>query len=291
MRLVFGLVLLAGLGLAGGAVYMAKNYIGSYQQALANERIKSQQIIKTTPLYVAARQVSYGEVLTPEDVREVTWPQDAVPEGSFASMEDLFTKGEDVPRVVLRAMEMNEPVLAVKVTEPGEDAGITSRLERGMRALALRVDVASGVSGFLRPGDKVDVYWTGIVKQANNNGRAPANNDVTKLIEAGVQLIAIDQSAGGDLSGALIARTVTVAASPQQVAALAQAQSTGRLSLSLVGAGDDVVAEAIEVDQNSLLGIVPEAVEEEEVIEVAEICTTIVRRGAEKIKTEIPCAD
>ena len=291
MRLVFGLVLLAGLGLAGGAVYMAKNYIGSYQQALANERIKSQQIIKTTPLYVAARQVSYGEVLTPEDVREVTWPQDAVPEGSFASMEDLFTKGEDVPRVVLRAMEMNEPVLAVKVTEPGEDAGITSRLERGMRAFALRVDVASGVSGFLRPGDKVDVYWTGIVKQANNNGRAPANNDVTKLIEAGVQLIAIDQSAGGDLSGALIARTVTVAASPQQVAALAQAQSTGRLSLSLVGAGDDVVAEAIEVDQNSLLGIVPEAVEEEEVIEVAEICTTIVRRGAEKIKTEIPCAD
>ena len=51
----------------------------------------------------------------------------------------------------------------VKVTDPGEEAGVTSQLEPGMRAFALRVDVASGVSGFLRPGDRVDIYWTGSV--------------------------------------------------------------------------------------------------------------------------------
>lgn len=291
MRMVFGLVLIAGVALAGGAVFMAKNYIGQYQTALAKERAQREKVVPTVPVFVADRQLKYGEPLTPEDIRTVDWPETSIPEGSFTADNPVFAEGVTDARVVLRAMEIGEAIMEVKVTLPGEEAGLTSRLERGMRAFALRVDVASGVSGFLRPGDKVDVYWTGIVKQANNNGRAPANNDVTKLIEAGVQLIAIDQSAGGDLSGALIARTVTVAASPQQVAALAQAQSTGRLSLSLVGAGDDVVAEAIEVDQNSLLGIVPEAVEEEEVIEVAEICTTIVRRGAEKIKTEIPCAD
>ena len=47
MRVVFGLVLLAGLALAGGAVYMAKNYIGQYQQALAKERAARQQMIQT----------------------------------------------------------------------------------------------------------------------------------------------------------------------------------------------------------------------------------------------------
>ena len=60
-------------------------------------------------------------------------------------------------------MEINEPILKIKVTEPGQDAGVSSRLERGMRAFAISVNVTSGVSGLLRPGDRVDVYWTGSV--------------------------------------------------------------------------------------------------------------------------------
>ena len=145
MRIVFGLVLLAGLALAGGAVYMAKNYIGGYQQALAKERAARERMVKTVPVFVAERALKYGEQLTAEDVREVHWPENAIPEGAFASTEELFSKGENVLRVVLRAMEKDEAILAVKVTEPGEDAGINSRLERGMRAFALKVDVASGV--------------------------------------------------------------------------------------------------------------------------------------------------
>lgn len=289
MRMVFGLVLLAGLALAGGAVYMAKNYIGSYQQALAKERLARSQMIKTVPVFVAERDLKYGETLTKEDVRVVDWPENSLPEGTFDTLEAIFPKGDDVPRVVLRAMEKNEALLAIKVTEPGEDAGITSRLEKGMRAFALKVDVASGVSGFLRPGDKVDVYWTGKVDVQGAKGNA--RNDVTKLIEAGVQLIAVDQSSAGDMNGTLIARTVTVSANPQQVAALAQAQTTGRLSLSLVGSGDDVVAEAVEVDQNSLLGIIPD--EKPVVVEKEEekVCTIRTRRGADVVAIPIPCTN
>ena len=288
MRVIFGLVLLAGLALAGGAVFMAKNYIDGYQQALAKERAARERMVKTVPVFVSDRTLAYGEPLSAEDVREVHWPENAIPEGSFASIEDLFPKGEQFPRVVLRAMEKDEAILAVKVTEPGEDAGITSRLERGMRAFALNVDVSSGVSGFLRPGDRVDVYWTGKV---NSGPSGQVRSDVTKLIEAGVKLIAVDQTATGDLAGTIVARTVTVAASPQQVASLAQAQSTGRLSLSLVGAGDDVIAEAIEVDQNSLLGIVPEAAPVIVEKEVERVCTTRVRRGADVVDIPIPCTD
>lgn len=288
MRVIFGLVLLAGLALAGGAVMVAKNYINGYQQALAQERAAREQMVKTVPVFVAERALKYGDPLTPADVREVHWPENAIPEGTFGTMEDLFPRGDEVYRVVLRAMEPSEAVMAVKVTEPGEDAGITSRLERGMRAFALNVDVSSGVSGFLRPGDRVDVYWTGRVQTGPSN---QLRNDVTKLIETGVQLIAVDQNATGDVSGALVARTVTVAASPQQVASLAQAQSTGRLSLSLVGAGDDIVAEAIQVDQYRLLGltreVAPEEVEEQE----ERVCTSRVRRGADIVEMEIPCTD
>ncbi|WP_101067436.1 Flp pilus assembly protein CpaB [Roseovarius salinarum] len=283
MRMVFGLVLVVGLGLAGFAVYMAKNYIDSYQTQLARERAQNKQV-ETVQVFVANRTLKYGQPLTPEDVRQVLFPKQALPEGVFRKKDTLFPESGNERRVVLRTIEKNEALSRVKITEPGQEAGLTSRLDKGMRAFAIKVDVSSGVSGFLRPGDRVDIYWTGELR-----GLAEAaDEDVTKLIETGVKLIAVDQVADDDTTGAIIARTVTVAATPQQVAALAQAQSTGRLSLSLVGANDDTVAEAIQVDQRKLLGIARDAPEP---APEKEECTIRTRRGSEVIEMPIPCTN
>ncbi|MCG7625643.1 Flp pilus assembly protein CpaB [Epibacterium sp. Ofav1-8] len=287
MRAVFGLVLIVGVALAGGAVMMAKNYIEAHQIALARERAKGEQSVPTVPVYVANEKLTYGQKLTKENVRQINWPENALPEGVFSEETDLFPSDalKDA-RYVLRTMEKNEPLLSVKVTDPGEDAGITSRLERGMRAFAIRVDVASGVSGFLRPGDRVDVYWSGEPPRRRGEDR---RGEVTRLIQTNIELIAVDQSAGGEVNGAVIARTVTVTARPEQVATLAQAQSTGRLSLALVGAEDDTIASLVEVDQRALLGLgeleAPQQAEEEKV------CTIRTRRGAEVVEIPIPCSN
>ncbi len=285
MRIVFGLVLLIGMGLAGFAVYMARDYISEYQAALAREREANSRMVQTAEVFVANRQLRYGERLKPEDVRMVRWPVDAIPQGVFNSQEALFPKGPDELRTVIRAMEKDEAILAVKVTGPGEDAGVSSRLGKGMRAFAIRVDVASGVSGFLRPGDRVDVYWTGRNFADDSNRRGA---EITKLIESGIKLLAIDQIADEDRNTAIIARTVTVEATPLQVAALAQAQATGRLSLALLGAEDPGQTDSVEYDGRDLLGI-----EERQVVQVEpeRVCTIRTRRGAEIIETPIPCAD
>ena len=282
MRALFALVLVLGLGLAGFAVYMAQNYMA--QMSAERDRLLAAQRAAppTTRVFVVTEPRTYGERLTRDHVKQVIWQKDSLPDGIFTDAEALFP--ENAPdRFVIRRMEKFEPVLAPKVTEPGEDAGITSRLSRGMRAYAIRVDVSSGVSGFLRPGDRVDVYWTG---QMGSGG--PLGDEVTKLIETNMRLIAVDQIADTERSAPVIARTVTVEASPQEVAALAQAQSTGTLSLSLVGAEDNSVAEVVQVDQRSLLGIEEE---EKEVVVEEQICTTKVRRGAEVVEQEIPCTN
>lgn len=283
MRGVFALVLLVGVGLAGFAVYMAQNYIDGYQQALAKERKANRPAIETVEVAVAKSPMKYGQKLDPENVVMVAWPKHSMPKGIFQTTDALFPNENKDARFVLRPMEPGEPIMAIKVTNPGEDAGLTTRLSKGMRAFAIKVDVASGVSGFLRPGDRVDVYWTGTVDNGDGFGR-----DFTKLIQAGVDLIAIDQSADMDAIEGSIARTVTVAVRPEQVAALAQAQNSGRLSLSLVGAADDTLAQTVEVDQRSLLGIEAEA----QVAEVRnEVCTIKTRRGADVVEIPIPCSD
>ncbi len=280
MRMVFGLVLLLGLGLAGFAVYMAQDYISAHETALANERAQRAKQVPTKDVYVVNKPVRYGQRLEKGDVRRVAWPENAIPAGAFLAEEDLFPAGQDL-RTVLRAMEKDEAVLQVKVTAPGEDAGVSSRLGRGMRAFAIRVDVASGVSGFLRPGDRVDVYWTGKIDQEEL-----ASREVTKLIQAGIKLIAVDQSADEDRNNPTVARTVTIEGTPKQVASLAQAQATGRLQLSLVGAEDEDVAETVQVGQGDLLGI------EREVFQAPEerrVCTIKTRRGADVVEIPVDC--
>ena len=281
MRIVFGLVLVLGIGLAGFAAYLAKNRIGEYQATLAEQQAKLASNVPLEPVFVVNRRVAYGDRLTKEDVKLIAWPENAIPEGAFQHGETyegdpLFVESGEL-RTVLRVMEKDEAVLAVKVTEPGEDAGVSSRLAKGMRAFALKVDVNSGVSGFLRPGDYVDVYWSGTARGRN----------FTTLIEANLQLLAVDQIADGDRNATRIARTVTVAASPQRIAALTQAQNTGRLTLSLVGAGDTTEVADIETDLKDVLGIEDTVVEVEE---ARKICYRTERKGIEVNKFEIPCA-
>lgn len=283
MRMVFGLVLLVGIALAGGAVFLAKGQIGQYKAAIARAEAEKAQIVPTKPVFIVTRSLRYGEKLAKEDVRVVEFPVPAIPNGYFNNIAVIFPENTDDQRVVLRPIEKGEVLLSVKVTKPGEDAGLTSRLAPGMRGFAIEVDVSSGVSGFLRPGDHVDVYWTGSIGGGQNR------SEVTKLIETSIPLIAVDQRSG-DLEGTQIARTVTVAVSPTQVASLAQAQSTGRLALSLVGVGDNVaIADNIEVNQQDLLGIekavrAPKAAAEK-------VCTIRTRRGAEVLNIPIPCTN
>ncbi|MDQ7079617.1 MAG: Flp pilus assembly protein CpaB [Paracoccaceae bacterium] len=275
MRIIFALILIVGMGLAGFAVYMAQGRFSQYQTELAKQQQALKQNVPLKRVFVSTRPLRYGEKLTKKDVRIVAWPENAIPEGAFTDPKKLFPDNGKL-RTVLRAMEKDEAILAVKVTKPGEDASVAARLAPGMRAFTIRVDVASGVSGFLRPGDRVDVYWSGRIDQ----------RDVTKLILENIKLIAVDQIANGDQNKPVVARTVTVEASPEIVAALVQAQATGRLLLSLRGANDNSKAGQIEIDQDQLLGIKKEVVKK---VQEKKKCTIKLRKGADIVESPIPC--
>lgn len=294
MRMVFALVLVLGLGLAGFAVYMAQGFMANVQAQRDQLLAAQANAPRLVDVVVVKKALKYGDRFSLTDLDVVKVEEGKTPEGSFSMITakqgataadgsplvPVFFEGETRPRAALRSYVPNEPILAKKVTDPGVDAGIMANLSPNMRAFAVNVDVSSGVSGFLRPGDRVDVYWSGNVGDKN----------VTKLIQQGIRLIAIDQNADSDRSEeTLIARTVTVEATPEQVAGLAQAQQSGRLSLSLVGQGDTATVGSVEMDQNKLLGIT-----QEQVVQAAEppkVCTIRTNKGGEIVETPIPCSN
>jgi pilus assembly protein CpaB len=289
MRAVFGLVLIVGLALAGFAVYATKNYFNQTQAKLSQATEFNRKVGKLVQVYVVNKVKKYGEPLTAEDVQLIYWPESALPEHIFKDPEQLgekdvalFPKDNNDPRFVLRQMEKFEPILAEKVTEPGETAGLTGQLGKGQGAFAIKVDVASGVSGFVQPGDSVDIWWTG---PAGVNGE-----NMTKMIESTVKVIAVDQKADDGDGAAVVARTVTVAAQREQVARLAQAAATGKMALSLVSGNEAASTQTIEVDSKSLLGIVDAPEVAVAVAEPVKVCYVKTRKGGELVDSNIPTA-
>ena len=278
MRAMFGLVLVAGVGLAGAAVYMAKGYISKTETALQKELAIKAQTGGLVEVYVVKKSVDYGAPLTKDDVQKSYLPKNTLPEATFGDIALLFPEDNSEPRYVLRPMEKFEPILAIKVTEPGEQAGLTGALEKGMRAFAIKVEAAD----FLQPGDRVDIYWTGATESSTG--------EITRLIESTMKIIAVDRNGKSQSSdGSIQNRTMTVAATPEQVARLAQAQATGRLVMSLVGVGDDTETGKIEVDTGSMLGITEAAAPV--AVEAEKVCTIRTRKGADVVEIPIPCTN
>lgn len=281
MRLTFVFILLLGLGLAGAGVFILSKTLGNNADEVAQLRAMVARQVPLGPVIVTTSLLRYGQPLEREDVRVVEWPRDARPENAFTDLDELFGPDDAGTRAVLRLIEPGEPLLRSKVTAPGEDAGVSTRLAKGMRAYTITVDVATGVSGFLNPGDRVDIFWSG-----SADGKR-----LTRMILQNIRLIAIDQSTEEDRNQPMVARTVTLEARPRTVAKLAQAQSTGQLSLSLRGAGDDEATQPVEIDQSSLVGLPPPTQATTTPITTAppsRPCVIRVRRGAEVIETPCP---
>src|SRR3979409_1692603 len=111
------------------------------------------------------------------------WPAAAVPQGAFRSIPDVLTAGK---RVVLTAIEANEPILASKITGPGQRATLSAAIADGMKAVTIRVNYVEGVAGFVLPGDRVDVSLT------RQNDKSAATTDV---VLQNIKVLAIDQTA------------------------------------------------------------------------------------------------
>jgi pilus assembly protein CpaB len=180
-------------------------------------------------IVVARRPLRFGDVLGTLSLREMPWPQDSVPAGAFGTVSELTA----TKRIVLTPIEVNEPILASKVTGPGQRATLSAMLNDGMKAVTIRVNDVEGVAGFTQPGDHVDVVLT------RPGERKTSVNDV---IIQNVRVLAVDQLADQTTEKPVVVKAVTLEVDETGGQKLALAMQVGTLSLLLRKAGE--VAEA-----------------------------------------------
>jgi pilus assembly protein CpaB len=130
------------------AVFLAQTWLNN--QADARMRSLEAQR-KSAPashtMVVASKALRFGDELAAHSLREVPWPDDALPAGAFSRVAEL-TSGK---RVVLMPIDANEAILAAKITGPGQRATLSAMLRDGMKAVTIRVNDVEGVAGFVLP--------------------------------------------------------------------------------------------------------------------------------------------
>jgi len=208
------------------AVFVAQGWL-NYQAELNRKTVApTPQQVATRTIVVASAPMRFGTHVVPDSLREVSWPDAAIPAGTYSSIAELTAGGK---RIVLASIERNEPILRTKITGPGQKATLSAVIQDGMRAVTVRTNDVEGVAGFVLPGDHVDVLLT------RQSERASGMNDV---VIQNARVLAVDQLADDAADRPTVARAVTLEVDTVAAQKIALAASLGSLSLMLRRAGE-----------------------------------------------------
>ena len=272
----FSTIVMIGFAVLFGllAVFIAQSWLNSQAEMRMRSLEANRKPIETQTIVVASRPLRFGAELGSSSLREIAWPESAVPAGAFAKISDLLASGR---RVVLTAIEANEPVLSSKITGPGQRATLSAVIADGMRAVTIRVNDVDGVAGFVLPGDRVDVALTRQADKINTND----------VVIQNVKVLAIDQVADERTDKPSIARAVTLEVNSTDAQKVALAATVGSLSLMLRRAGEAKARHAPGDARRSRNGGAAAAEEGE----APKYATIRVRRAGKRDDVSVPIED
>jgi pilus assembly protein CpaB len=181
-----------------------------------------------TRYLVAARPLKAGTLTRDEDFRSD--PLDSVPSGAIRDTTD--DRNRLLGSLVRKNLDTGSPITSENVLPRGDRGFLASVLAPGTRAISIKVDAESGVSGLIKPGDYVDVVLTQVAEKADLARRA-----LSETLLQNVRIIAIDQEIqGGQTNKATagkVAQTVSLQLAPEQVQRIEVAKHLGTLSLAM----------------------------------------------------------
>ena len=110
---------------------------------------------EAVPIAVAAVDLQWGTQLKPEMIKTTPFLKESLPVGHFTRIADLNN------RVVIATLKKGEPVVEHRLAPVSiKTGGVSAVLESGKRAVAVKGDKVMGMSGFVNPGNRVDVLVT-----------------------------------------------------------------------------------------------------------------------------------
>jgi pilus assembly protein CpaB len=122
----------------------------------------------------------------PTTVQLVDWPAASVPQGAITETEAQAFVSKN--NATLRPLVAGEPILQ---SNTSARAVLSATLPQDQRAVSIPIDFVTGVAGFVKPGDIVDVVLTRAIPGSN----ATADEQMATIVLQNVAVLAIDVTA------------------------------------------------------------------------------------------------
>jgi len=178
--------------------------------------------LEIQPVAIAAADLSWGTVLTKETIKMVPFLKKSLPQGCFSDHSSLLG------RVLLSHVKANEPIFESRLAPTSiTTGGVAAVISPKKRAIAVRVDKTIGVSGFIRPGNRVDVLVT------LPTGKIPAPITKTVLENILVRTVGAEIEKKGKEEKPHEVDVITLEVTPDEAEKLALAATEGKLQLTL----------------------------------------------------------
>jgi pilus assembly protein CpaB len=180
--------------------------------------------LQTRAVAVAATDLPWGTALSKEMVKTTPFLKGSLPEGEcFADAASLEGK------VLIMPVKANEPILRSRLAPDGiKTGGVAAVVDPNKRAMAVKVDKVIGVSGFVHPGNRVDVLVS--LQKVEKN-----STPITKIVLQNIAVLAtgteIEQK--GRNEKPVQVDVITLELTPEEAEKLALATSEGKIQLAL----------------------------------------------------------
>ncbi|TMJ63227.1 MAG: Flp pilus assembly protein CpaB [Alphaproteobacteria bacterium] len=224
------ILFLVAILLAGGTAMLVRSWLAQQRTVEAEAAPMPPPPVQKSVL-VARSAIPRGQILKPTDLAWQTWPDGGL---DRAYIQKGAKTIEDFAGWVARdPFGPGEPITESKVVAPGSRGFLAAVLSPGMRAVSVPVSNTSGISGFVLPGDQVDILITHSLAD-NSSGKADAkHHTAAETVLHDVRVIGIDQKLDNKGGEAVVAKTATLEVTPKQSEIIAVASEIGKLSLSL----------------------------------------------------------
>lgn len=225
------ILFLVALLLAGGTAILVRSWLAQQRTEVTAAPMPPPALPQKSVL-VARGQITRGQILKPENLAWRPWPESGIdPANIQAGTKPLESFAGWVARERIGA---GDPITETKIVQPGSRGFLAAALQPGMQAISVVVTPASDVSGFILPGDHVDVVITHTLPGTGDNPGMQHRAAETVLRD--VRVLGVDQKL--DSKGeAVVAHTATLEVTPKQSEIIAVASEIGKLSLSLRSLG------------------------------------------------------
>lgn len=219
-------LLVVALALASGSALIARAWLSQQAEVHAASVIRPKTPAQA--VLVARRAITRGQILKPGQLKWQSWPRGSL-DAAYIRRGTLAASHFN-GWVARHPIAPGQPVTLDQIVSPKDRGFLAAALRPGMRAVSVRVTATSGISGFVFPGDRVDLIITYPVPARKSGGY---QHKAAETVLRGVRVIAIDQLLTSKAGHAYLAHTATLEVTPKESEIIALASQMGKLSLSL----------------------------------------------------------